>query len=463
MSNIPVASYLDFLANNSAPEALHNSANRSDCSKCHPNTRLAVLEKVMDWIINQDSETRKRLLMWLKGPAGSGKSTIAQTIAERCEEDGRLLASFFFGRSDPSRNNSKPLVATIAYQICCYIPTIKETMLKIIKDDPLIFGRNLLVQVESLIITPLGALKSTGYFSNPECRRVIVIDGLDECTPRSEQMNILDAIFHCIKKLDSAVSFLLVSRSEQEISASLNSENVRRILTTISLDQYSADDDIHLFLRNELEIIKNSHPLKHLLPAVWPHGGVVHYIVQKSSGQFIYASTVIKYIKSLRHRPDHRLDIIQNLRPRASEADMPFAQLDALYTHVLSSVEDIDTLLHVFAVYIYQREQGYRVSTEFIEKLCLLEHGTIEALLSDLTALVTLKVAEDDDSQTQEGQSYINFLHASLTDFLLDHSRSKQYYIDSEWAVTKQIEDCFSFISCKHHLFFSIFMNCELN
>jgi len=55
--------------------------------------------------------------MWMSGGAGVGKSAIAQNFAERCEAEGYLLASLFFGRSDPSRNNIDSLIVTIAYQI----------------------------------------------------------------------------------------------------------------------------------------------------------------------------------------------------------------------------------------------------------------------------------------------------------------------------------------------------------
>ena len=63
-------------------------------------------------------------IMWLYGAAGAGKSAIAQTIAELCEEYKILLASFFFFRADSLRSNSKQLVATIAHQIATVIPGV---------------------------------------------------------------------------------------------------------------------------------------------------------------------------------------------------------------------------------------------------------------------------------------------------------------------------------------------------
>jgi len=103
----------DILHRATATTAFHNSDERFDPPKCHPNTRLAVLTKIMKWI--QWGEDLHAFIMWVYGPAGAGKSAIAQTIAEMCEEEIILLASFFFSRNDPSRSTVKPLIATIAY------------------------------------------------------------------------------------------------------------------------------------------------------------------------------------------------------------------------------------------------------------------------------------------------------------------------------------------------------------
>ena len=75
----------------------------------------------MKWI--KWEEDLKAFIMWVYGPAGAGKSAIAHTIAEMCEET-ILLASFFFSRNDPSRNTVKPLIATIAYQIILNFPDV---------------------------------------------------------------------------------------------------------------------------------------------------------------------------------------------------------------------------------------------------------------------------------------------------------------------------------------------------
>ena len=105
-----------------APGAFHNSEERYDPPKCHPRTRRAVLKKIEDWV--KDAE-KVALILWLYGPAGAGKSAIAQTIAELLAEAGLLAAAFFFSRNAAGRNDKTPLVATLAYQLVKSIPEIR--------------------------------------------------------------------------------------------------------------------------------------------------------------------------------------------------------------------------------------------------------------------------------------------------------------------------------------------------
>ena len=82
--------------------------------KCHPRTRKAILREIMEWI---DSPEGLAHFLWIFGPAGSGKSTIAQTIAEIYFKYNKLAASFFFSRNVAARNNESMLITTLVYQL----------------------------------------------------------------------------------------------------------------------------------------------------------------------------------------------------------------------------------------------------------------------------------------------------------------------------------------------------------
>ncbi|KDR68995.1 hypothetical protein GALMADRAFT_77862, partial [Galerina marginata CBS 339.88] len=405
--------------------AFHDSAERGDPPKCHPNTRVAVTEKIMSWILGLDPETRNALIMWIYGPAGSGKSAIAQTIAERCAEEGYLLASFFFFRSDPTRNHPRSFIPTIAYQIAANLPSFRERVVEKIDADPHIFNRSMAKQIVGLIIEPLEHLVSLGVFNESNSMRLIIVDGLDECEDRSGQLEILRTISDSFQRHHLPLILLIVSRPEYDISNAFGAGYLQEITSRLALDsEYQASDDIKLFLHDEFVHIKENHPLKSRIPDDWPTEEVLDQLVDKSSGQFIYAATVTKFVKSTRHRPPYRLDIILGLQPAASARDMPFAELDALYRHIFLSVQNLDTVLLILAWDMISRKGmhgGWIV--KWIEEIFFLGPGEIDLLFCDLLSII--------DIMKEDEWERLHYFHASLEDFLFDKSRSKELSLDA--------------------------------
>ncbi|TFK64597.1 hypothetical protein BDN72DRAFT_725573, partial [Pluteus cervinus] len=61
---------------------------------CDPGTHLRLREDLVTWLNNRKGGP----VRWISGWAGTGKTTIAQTMAKYWGEQGRLAASFFFSR-----------------------------------------------------------------------------------------------------------------------------------------------------------------------------------------------------------------------------------------------------------------------------------------------------------------------------------------------------------------------------
>ena len=117
---------------------------------------------------------------------------------------------------------------------------------------------------------------------------------------------------------------------------------------------------------SKFQDIRDRHPSRADLPYSWPSNEEVERIVQKSSGQFIYASTVIKFIDSHRHWPPDRLDIIFGISPRGKTT--PFAEMDSLYVHILKSASDnIDRALEIFGVLLFLHHRDLKITPKFIE------------------------------------------------------------------------------------------------
>ena len=387
----------------------------------------------MDWILRLGADDQNTVILWFYGPAGAGKSAIAHNIAERCELEKLLLAGFFFSRSDPTRSNSKFLITTISYQIAINIPGTREKITAAIDRDPLILSRSLKAQVAALIVKPLREALEAGYFNAPTSRRLIIIDGLDECDPPAAQCSILEVISRLFRDYGLPLLVFIASRPERHLTHSFSTGSLPEFHTTLALDDtYKPDGDIRLYLADNFRQVKATHPMKCYLDHAWPSDDVLESLVKKASGQFIYASTVVKYISSIRHQPADRLNVILGIRPPRHVREMPFGQLDALYTHIFTSVEDRETVLLILGFQLLPF-RDISMNAGNIEDFFFLNRGDIEMLFGDLTSIITIS----------QVPPYIDILHASLGDFLLDAARSKEFYIDFSTIHTTCMHLCF--------------------
>ncbi|KAF8162855.1 hypothetical protein B0H34DRAFT_297934 [Crassisporium funariophilum] len=436
---------LDILHRHTAPGATYDSGERLDPPTCDPDTRIAIIEEIMAWIL---SDARSSSMLWLRGSAGVGKSALAQSIAQRCHKKKRLAASFFFLRTSPKRSDGRLLITTIVFQLVSSFPATRSLVKKYVANNPSIFEKSLETQMQELFINPLNRVARNPFrrFFNRSQPRLIVIDGLDECSDPIVQCELIRVISHAVKSVKFPFRFLIASRPESHIIVTFNSEALRKtkIIRTNLSDDPNAGGDIKLFLRKRFRDIKETHPLSSLIPDDWPTAPMLQTLAQKSSGQFIYASTVIKYVQSRKHRPFGRLDIVLGLSPPPSN-DTPFAELDALYTHILSGIEDIKSLLQILAVLIIPRHKddsfGEYSTPAMLQKLLFLRPGDVELLLGDLLSLLSFTTPNE----------VIRILHASLADFLLDRTRARVFYIDLRMSHAALARGYIKYVSIEKH------------
>ena len=394
-----------------APNALHDSGHVVDPPKCYPGTRVAIIQTVIDWVSESEQANREKLLTWLAGAAGAGKSAIGRSVCERCKEEGTLLASFFFGSRDETRNHSRLFAATIAYQLCFISQGLRMAVSRAVEYDPLIFYRSLEKQLQLLVIDPLLA----NYANEPQrtpC--LIVVDGLDECLDKASQRDLLDVLLFFATMSAIPIRILVCSRPESHIVAMFSAIRMSGFLFQILLDhQYSSWDDIEFYFQKQFQRIRETHIFKASIPSSWPADDQFYQLTYKASGQFIYATIVVGYVESSLHRPQQRLDAILGLRPPFK--DLPFSELDALYLHLLNSVDTPSKAADIMAyVSLYNP-----MRSEDIDKLVSLESGETEIYLSRLAAIV--KITEDGFGDLR---AYL--LHQSFADFLFDSDRSKE-------------------------------------
>ncbi|KAF5329395.1 hypothetical protein D9619_009234 [Psilocybe cf. subviscida] len=413
---------LERLSNEVSTNAFHNSVGRIDAPKCYPGTREEVMGDIEKWI--SADAARTHWIMWLSGPAGAGKSAIAQSIAERCVSRSVPVASFFFFRTDSTRNDLRPLVATLSYQIACLYPQAKSVISSAIELNPLIFSHSIEDQFRRLILSPLQAVlpppSALRQPTPPSQPLVIIIDGLDECDTDSKhkQQALIRVLDNLMILCDSPFIVFIASRPEPHLTMSFN--QLGSPMLGLFLDEhYRPAQDIRSFVSSEFNKITTSHHLANNCGLEqWPSPTVIDDIISKSSGQFIYAATIMRYISTSSISPVHSLEIVRGLRP--AKKNSPFSQIDAIYSYILSRAEDLNAVKDILAAEILR--ENLLKDTTLLDIVHPLGHtlDDIPSYLSDLLAIVYYKPAKQ----------VVRFYHASFVDFLLDFSRSGQYHID---------------------------------
>lgn len=345
-----------------------------------------------------------------------GKSAIAQSLSESFQDKEQLAASFFFFRGDASRNNGDHLIPTLVSQLVRTFKRIAPFVEDRIHENWDLFTKRYQIQIQELLIEPLLSLKSKGVLVNHP--RLIVIDGLDECENRDLQCELLRVIASAIPQIPYPLRFLVTTRPEAHITRVFNHDHG---LQAITVHQYNlsedpdADTDIHKFLEFEFEEVRRVHHLgPHLLDA-WPGQGAITSLVERSSAHFIYASTVIKYIRSPNHRPDDRLEVVLRLRP-PQEGDKPYGQLDSLYGLIFAGVDNhgqLEKICLVLGILHFQsRNIGiFSKAHPSIEDILGMKAGDLLLLCDPILSLVAFN------------GNNVRIFHKSLFDYLLDSTR----------------------------------------
>ncbi|RXW20303.1 hypothetical protein EST38_g5560 [Candolleomyces aberdarensis] len=433
----------ELLMKNIAPNALHDSKARYDPPKCDADTRVEVIGEIMEWI--QDSNAPQRLLC-MTGAAGSGKSALQQTIAERCTKSDILSAAFFLSSVDPTRNNTSLIVPTIAYQIGLKHYLFRTSVAAAVTHDPYVFSRSLQSQMDVLIVRPFENLRKSKQIGTNAFPYAILIDGLDECNgepsntlgiddrrrAEDEQEELLAAIKHCIIDNDLPFRVFIASRPEWAIHTALEPGGLlREAAYHIQLsNKYDASGDMRRYLGRRFEDIG-----LRIGNSKWFSEGDIKTLVRAASGQFIYVATVYKYISERRASPVARLKIVLTWTPHEGQATRPFEALDRLYTNILltakNGYEAVDhgrDFLLLFKAH-HMCVTGFTFfaivtcpTAELLSAMLCLEPGAEETLISDLRSLVAFKT-------DGHGNSRLRLYHKSFSDFLKEPSRAKDLFV----------------------------------
>jgi hypothetical protein len=367
-------------------------------------------------------------ICWLKGPAGSGKSAISQSIAERYAATYSLAASFFFFRGAGDRSKITRFIPTLAYQLSLSIPATKPWIQRVLRDEPsIVTDRSLRYQFKKLITEPFLVAKTPDPPLMPLTKRmVIVVDALDECDDRDLMAEFIDALIDAFQGNHGLyLQFLVTSRFEEHIRKKLETYAACAVVDCLSLSDFDARIDIRNFFRSRFSMVRqeNARLMKNVsLP--WPSESDLDTLVRKADGLFIFAVTLMGFIDQGHGLPQEKLQ-----KALAAESG-----LDELYKQVLSNAPRDHNFGRVIGTIMLL---SYPLSVMLLAQLLRLRPEDIVVTLLGTQSIIMIPEADDKD---------IRLLHTSLRDLLISQPRSGEFYINPStrhWSITA---DCLTLI-----------------
>jgi hypothetical protein len=401
-----------------AGEATHNSSAERELPRCLPNTRTDLLEQIADWA---GDPTGKRIF-WLCGKAGTGKSTISRTVAQRLEDDRLLGASFFFKRGRAERSHAKLLFPTIARQLADLFPPIASGITASLDQDSLLCDKYLSTQFEHLLLRPLRNAFPSG---SQAASIVLVIDALDECDGSDSIQTVLRLLSQLAEQTSLRLRIFVTSRPELPVELGFTdiSGELHHDIRLEEAQKLSIAHDIRVFYENQFHITRVGS-LHHddELPADWPGEQSMSLLVEQAVPLFIFAFTVSRYISA-----DPKRNLATILR---QSKDTSFSGLKGTYLPILKHIVDsYPEGLQEGCIVQFKVVVGSIIllcnplSTVALADLLRVEAGYVGRVLRPLHSV--LNIPRTADGKTNRSLP-ITLFHLSFRDFLVDSDLKQQ-------------------------------------
>ena len=209
---------------------------------CTNGTRVKILEDITKWA--NDCSLASPRVFWLTGQAGSGKTTIAYTIAKRFEEgntDQRIVlgGNFLCSRQFQETQAQTRILPTIAYQLAHKCKSYANALHIADKFDAV--NHDVSSQMKGLLVGPWQLSEATRSSELPPY--LIIIDALDEIKDDGGSAFLRDLLI-AINEYDlRGFKFLVTSRSDPKVAAlckSFESEAVCR-LQDVPIEEAKSD------------------------------------------------------------------------------------------------------------------------------------------------------------------------------------------------------------------------------
>jgi hypothetical protein len=408
--------------------ALHN---HTETPACLEGTRVELLNSIRQWMTDHTGKQ----VYWLTGVAGTGKTTVAQSVADMAEKLGILGATFLFSHLSEDRRDYRRVIPTLAYQLA-RDARLRPGVVAAVNADKAIAMTSTSIQARHLLFDVLQRLSS----SPPSCV-LIVLDALDECNKDAQKMHGGDLIPILIAGLKNVpfVKVFLTSRPEPSIEAMFIDKNLHSQSRTLALhrdiEEKIVQIDIDRYLHSELTKLRGRIPNN----PNFPPEADVRTLVKRANNLFIYARTTIEYISDPLGEPDSRLAALIEAKPGLTEGQ--FGRLDDLYSQILRTAHDafrhrskVNADLRAVLVTLVLVQQQLPASA--LAAIAGVDGSQCREYLRHISALLNYQHKPDEP---------VRLMHLSFPDFLSDSLRCFElsgYVVDPDSDHLRIVEHC---------------------
>ncbi|TFK68524.1 hypothetical protein BDN72DRAFT_898084, partial [Pluteus cervinus] len=403
--------------------------------QCLPGTRIGPIDDILNWAMGKSDDPSP--VLWLSGGAGTGKSTIAHTVAHLFRQMGHLGSFFCFDQNLSGDRRHEKVFTTISRDLADLHPMMRDAVTSVVQALPAAqrSSSDVLLQWKNLILPSFAKLSAhADGASLPLIGPIlIIVDALDESGDSRTRESLL-SIFAGGKdgeeKLPPNVRILLISRPLDDIYDALAES---RYVTRKSMDEIpetSTRLDIAQYIKHRLDA-----QLKGFLD-----DGQVQNLVDASHGLFQWTYLACEYILGHHVHGNRRgAGLPKEKRfkklcspKRSGKAERGDDLLYSMYTTILKELFDMEDddirnlFLSVMSQILVTREPLPRSSLNAMRDYMsgvLDEDKDISPVIDHMGPLLT---------GVSNPSIPLRPIHTSFYDYLTSKSASGDFFVDVE-------------------------------
>ena len=353
------------------------------------------------------NESRNQIY-WVNAQPAAGKSVLASAVISHLKSIGYDCSYYFFDYSNKLTSTIDLFLRSMTWQMASADANIFKIILEkceanevLTKMDHRVIWRRLFLE---------GLLKR-----KLDEKHYWVVDGLDECPADSELVPLLLKIGE-----SSSIRICVTCRSSFTVYKQITQPKVAVVSHTLSSSD--TQKDIELYIRANMKLLP--------LVSEGARNTVVNQILSKSAGCFLWVNLVLQELRQA-HTSGERRKVLE---------EVP-SGMDELYTRILNLMSQVT----------YGNKLAKAILTWAV---CAVTPLTIEELHFALE--IDMQDTIDDMGGSLlsgcghlvfvDAQSYVQMVHQTARDFLLNSSNSSEFSVDKKAGHKRLLMTCLEYL-----------------